>query len=273
MIEVAANQPCGSIDGILSHRHLCLARRRPIIATEAFHRPTVTRVGRLTGQRRKQRGSHRMPSSRRIAPAIVLVLFWTISSASAGPVQQAAGGAPVPAADQAEAGWSFDDVKDVFEATQFAAITIGIGVAVYWLCLEQIPRARAARIEFDVDVVVVGRTESAWLVEIVALVHNCGVTRASLLDCRFSIAALAPGAAADRAGALLHSPVLTPLFEASWSTSAVLVDAGTRSRVVCAATIPKAVTQVIVTGQMTHPARPGAYTASHVVELKRPAVA
>jgi hypothetical protein len=130
---------------------------------------------------------------------------------------------------------------------------------------------RVANLEFDVDVLCVGATESEWLVEVVAVVHNLGPARAELNDSRFSLSTVAPDSGTNRAGPLLQTQSLTVLFDGNWSTSRIVVDAGTRTRIGCAAAIPKAVTHVLVTGQMTNPGRASAYTASHLVELKRAA--
>jgi len=207
----------------------------------------------------------------RIVPVLLFMPVLTASLIEAAPAQPGAPGAPTTVVAQPDDGWSLDDVKDVFEAIQFVAITIGIGAAVYWLFIQHIPRMRVANLQLDVDVLCVGGTESEWLVEVVAVVHNLGPARAELSDNRFSLSSVAPGSGTNRARPLLQSQELTVLFDGNWSTSRIVVDAGTRTRFVCAAAIPKAVTHVLVTGQVTNPGRGSAYTASHLVELKRPA--
>jgi hypothetical protein len=211
-----------------------------------------------------------MWSLRRIAPALPLVLGLIASSAGAPPGQQGTAIAPTTVREESNADWSLDDVKDVFEALQFVAITIGIGVAVYWLFREHLPQRRAVSIEFGVDVLCVGETESAWLIEVIAIVHNLGTARTELFDGQFSLSAVESGSGTGYVGPLLQPPALTPLFDGTWSTSEVLVDAGARTRVLCAATVPRTVTHVVVTGQITNPGRVSAYTASRLVELKGP---
>jgi hypothetical protein len=205
----------------------------------------------------------------RIVPVLLLLPVLTASFIEAAPTQPGAPGGPTTVADRSDDGWSLDDVKDVFEAIQFVAITIGIGAAVYWLCFEHIPRMRIARIEFDVEVVCVGEMDSARLVEIVALVRNLGFATAEFADGRFMVSSVAPGAGASHGGLMLQPSALAPLVEGTWSTSKVVVDAGARMRLACAVAIARTITHVVVTGQITNPLRATAYTASRLVELQR----
>ena len=163
--------------------------------------------------------------------------------------------------------WSLDDGKDVCEAVHFVAITIGIGVGLYWFRLHYVPCERAVRIEFQVDVSPRGELETCRLVEIVAVINNLSRVAGAVTECRFTLAAVEPGSAGAAPGPLEKLNLLAPLFADEWLSARTVLDAGTQNRLVCVASIPREVRQVVVTGHLKHDGRAEPYAASRLIAI------
>src|SRR5579872_4869126 len=113
--------------------------------------------------------------------------------------------------DASDDGWSLDDIKDVFEGLQFAAITVAIGVGVYWFFSFYMPRARSKRIAFDVSVTCLGTTPSCRLIEVAAALKNSGRAGIELAELRYSLAGIASGSEIKACGELRIGGPLAPL--------------------------------------------------------------
>ncbi len=164
-------------------------------------------------------------------------------------------------------GWSFDDIKDVCEAVHFVAISIGIGVGLWWFCLRYVPRDISSRIEFHVEVAVGGELDSCRLLEVVAVISNLSRHAVPLAECRFTLAAVTPAGGSPAHGPLDKLKALAPLFAGEWLSSRTVLDAGTSQRLVCAASIPRDVKQIVVTGHLKHDGRHEPYAASRLVAI------
>jgi hypothetical protein len=166
-----------------------------------------------------------------------------------------------------EDGPSFDDIKDVCEAIQFVAITVGIAAALYWFWKFWLPYAQSHRVEFDVDVRCVDGRDGSRLIEVAAEINNVGCVPAEITRCWFTLSAVNPDAAATKAGPLAESNALTPLFESEWTPTKTSIDAESRTQFTCPAAIPRSVTHVVVTGQLMQQGRPKTQSASRLVAM------
>jgi|SRR5579863_5713420 len=194
-----------------------------------------------------------------LAAALALSAKRAVAESNSPP----AGGAAVAAAEE---GWSFDDIKDVCEAAQFIMIGLGVGFALHWYCCRYLPARDDPRIEFDVDIERAGERETAWLIEVVAVLKNSGNVRASFsnLSCVLKSVEYDLSSAA---GPLARTGALSPLFEEQWEPASFLVDAGTRRRCMLAAAIPKSIDYVVVSATVKHDKRSEPYYASKCVRL------
>jgi hypothetical protein len=144
-----------------------------------------------------------------------------------------------PAVDAvADEGWSFDDVKDVFEAVHFLAITIGIGVGVWWFVSRYLSQASILTLDLDIG----GQTSVAVgeqrVVELVAAIRNEGVSGARIRRCSFSVSAIDTGTGL-RAGVLQQGAGLKPLFEGEFLPGGMSIAAGACVRLSTVVAIPQ----------------------------------
>lgn len=167
---------------------------------------------------------------------------------------------------------SFDDIKDICEAIQFVAISAGIAAALYWFWKFWLPQAQVARVEFDVYACCVGvrcvdGREDSWLIEVVATINNVGRVPAEIARCGFTLSSVNTDGTVTKCGPLAGSNALTPLFDAQWIPTKTIIDTGTRARFTCPAAIPRSVTHVVVTGELTHHDTSATLSASKLVAM------
>jgi hypothetical protein len=178
-----------------------------------------------------------MHGSRSVALAIAIAILLAFGS----PRSSSAQGAPAmnpPAADNStDEGWSFDDIKDVFEAIHFLAITVGIGVGVWWFVSRYLSQASILTLDLDIG----GQTSvpegEQVVVELVAAIRNDGVSGARIRRCSFSVSSIDTGTG-FRAGVLQQGAGLKPLFEGEFLSGGVSIAAGARVRLSTVVAIP-----------------------------------
>jgi len=147
-------------------------------------------------------------SSITLAIALTCLLWLAVPTRAVG---QALPGDPGGVEVGSEEGWSLDDIKDVFEAVHFFAITIGIGVGTWWFATRYLSAGVSLTVELDVGSH--SSTDEGGVVELVAWIRNDGINRARIARCTLLIAIINAAEAARRPGALREGPALKPLTE------------------------------------------------------------
>jgi hypothetical protein len=151
----------------------------------------------------------------------------------------------IPEEDEA---WSLDDIKDVFEAVHFAAITIGIAVGVWWFMTRFLRRASVSRIELETRLV--GADPSRQILVVSATIVNHGTTSVGLRRCTFSIAEVSESMDSLRPSQLLPGTGLTPLFEGEFAGAPPRIDAGAEIQLTAFVAFPGSLRESLLTVRM-----------------------
>lgn len=133
-------------------------------------------------------------------------------------------------------GWSFDDVKDVFEAIHFFAITVGIGVGVWWFSNRYLRQGEALSLELDV-----GSRSSAGqadVLELVARIRNDGVNGARIRRCSFQVSIIDAAQAAREPGVLLEGAGQKPLFDGDFIPNGTSIPPGACQQFTTVVSVP-----------------------------------
>jgi hypothetical protein len=170
---------------------------------------------------------------------ILVIAFLSMAAADPGPISSPAVRPGPPAAD--DAAWSLDDIKDVCEAVQFVAITIGVVVAIG--CYLAVHRAglRAPCVEVTVEVADVSLGNGTHLLELAVVVWNRGRSTVLLAPIRLDLARVLDHEEVAGGGAAAGPARLLPLFEGAIMAEQASLEPGTRQRFVCpVAVLPSA---------------------------------
>lgn len=208
--------------------------------------------------RHAERKSHMsLQNAVRAGVAIVLAMMLMTTAGGCAPSES-----EVPGVESL----STDDVKDVFEGIQFIAITLGIATAMYWFYAFKLPRERSARVEFDIGVSTIGHSDGKRLIEVAATLCNGGSSRIELVRCGFSLQSVHADTV-DKAGPLLGTNAVAPLFEFEWPIPVGAVEGYATATFTCPASVPAEVQVVIVTGHFRHTGQAETVAISRIVAL------
>lgn len=170
----------------------------------------------------------------------MIILSLILAAIPVSPLGAQGRGSPQPVAatqdNQEEEGWSFDDIKDVFEAIHFLAITLGIGVGIWWFLTRYLSQSSA--LSLDLEVTRRARTQGGQLIEILATIRNDGINGSHVDRCLVSIAAIDADVAASRPGLLREGEGLTPVVEEALLSKRTLIAAGTSLRLATVLALP-----------------------------------
>jgi len=182
----------------------------------------------------------------------MIILSLLLAAMPVGPLDAQGPGSPQPVSasqdNPADEGWSFDDIKDVFEAIHFLAITLGIGVGVWWFLTRYLSQTSALSI--DLEVTRRTRSSGGQLVEIQATIRNDGINGAHVDRCLISIAAIDADVAASHPGLLREGEGLSPVVEEALLSTRMLIAAGTSLRLSTVLALPGNINNCLLSARL-----------------------
>ena len=199
---------------------------------------------------------------------LTILSLVTIWAACIAPTAAFGKGAIISAvAVQVTENWSFDDIKDVCEATQFVMICLVIGSALYWFFCLYMPDRKSPRLELDVAMERSGETDAVWLVEVVALLHNRGSAPMQVSDLHCVVHSVSTESLLANGGPLTKANGLKALCDTHWEPALIVLDGRTQRRCSLALVIPKTVAGVVISASANCEKRPEPYLSSKLVWL------
>ena len=170
--------------------------------------------------------------------------------------------------------------KELSDIVSNVVTAIGVLVGGGWALWKfGIQREAHAKIEFDLDLKVLGRQDKQFLVEIAAIVHNKGLVRHWLQDFRFDLLYLPKSAEIQCGDARINEQVLfQPLFKKrywippDWISS--FIDPGVRQRYTYISSVPDDASYILVFAIFKYPDEESEFhTAQKVWPIETPTTA